>query len=1676
MRAREKERSAKQRPNGKARSAGLLAKPAAASGAIEAKSRRDFRIVGIGASAGGLSAVGELLRHLPVNTGMGFVVVQHLDPDHKSELTRLLRKVSQLPVEEVAASIRVQPNRVYVIPPDHSLSFENGVLMLKPRAKPPAVYRAIDSFLESLATDCGARAVGVVLSGTGNDGTVGLEAIKAADGVTFAQDNSAKYASMPQSAADAGCVDHVLSPAALARALGRLGSEPIERGSPLGKTEPAGVAALHRRIRQLLLKHCGVDFTSYKSSTFTRRIHRRMLLSKLSSMAEYVEHLEKNLPELERLFSDVLIHVTSFFRNPDSFEFLKVKVFSKLLTPQRTDAVRIWSLGCSSGEEAYSLAMTFIEAADKVRAPPPFQIFAADLNPAMIDHARKGLYSKDSVAGLSRQRLRRFFTEETGGYRINKALRDGVVFAHHNALRDPPFSRIDLVSCRNMLIYLEPGVQEKIFPTFHYALKPDGYLFLGSAESANSVPHLFESVHKKHRIFARRSGPSGQMLSGQRLPALQKRLASYPHRGDSPHGNIDILRESDRLTLNRFAPAGVLVDGAWHVLQFRGDTSPWLTAPPGKASFHVLKMARPGLEPALRNALQQSKKTADSVRVTGIRFGRPDENRTVDLEILPLRNTKERCTLIFFIEPNSTLPAAKRIKAPPPLRGNDSSEQVAALTRELDETRDYLQSFQQQSEATNEELQTSNEEATSANEELQSVNEELETSKEEIESANEELITVNEEMTSRNLDLTQLNTDLVNLQAATHLAIVLLGRDRQVRRFTEEAGRQFNLLSTDVGRSFDHARHSLDVPQLDDLIRGVIDEVKSYEQEVQNKEGRWFLLRIRPYLTLEKRIDGAVLVLVDIEALKRSEQAAKEALVYAQSTVDTVLTPILVLNGELKVVSANRAFYQLFDLSPSTAVGRPFQKLGGGPWAGAKLRALMESILPNQSAFRDHELEHEFKHLGRRILLLSANRIVHPANHSEHILLGVEDVTQRRFDETELHENRERFARIFNQTAAGVAQTDRYGQFTLVNDRFCQIVDRTRKELLAVRMQAITYQEDLPKNATLFQDLISGKILDFSAEKRYIRPDGSLIWVHNEVAAIRDADGEVQSVAAIVTDISGRRQNEAALSYQASMLHTMSEAAAQLLTTDSPQSAFDDVFGRLIHVIGAEFYFLHLISADGKKLILRNSHGLDAEQRTSLAEFPYEVTAGEEPVGLSFCAEQEKIAGKNLNARAFVCYPLGIGTRFLGALCVALAKREKFEVTELRFIHAICDLVATGIERARLTQESLVAREIAEHANTAKDAFLAALSHELRTPLSPMLLLAGAGARDPALSTAARRDFAAIEKNALLEARLIDDLLDLTRITHGKLALQTSRVNVQQIVEDAIETVRPEIEAKNQTIERRFQSLEPIVLGDPVRLQQIFWNILRNAMKFTPTGGTIAIETTLQGQDRIEIRFVDTGMGMTPRELSRVFDAFSQGDHAGPAGSHRFGGIGLGLAISRTLTELHHGTLRAESAGLGAGSRFIVDLPIALKKSSRAAGLVKRLSGNATPRSATSLPAIGSLSILLVEDHEPTRNALARLLTRRGHEVTAAGSLADARRAVELRKFDVLVSDIGLPDGSGNDLMIEMRDRFRMKGIALTGYGMDSDLVRTKDSGFSCHLTKPVSLAALEKALARAAL
>lgn len=864
-----------EKPARKARTAKRSSTPTQDAGAATEKAAPPFTIVAIGASAGGLEALELFLSHVPANSGMAFVVIQHLDPNYKGMMPELLQRATSMPVAQARNRMKVKPDCVYVIPPNSDLSILHDSLYLLEPVAPRGLRLPIDFFFRALADDRREHAVGVILSGMGSDGTLGLRAIKERGGLVLAQEPAtAKFDSMPRSAIAVGLADIVASPEELPlRIVDTLRHSPrVFPAPPLAETETAAQKSAFDKACILLRERTSHDFSLYKKSTVYRRIERRMAIHQLDRIADYVRYLRENPQEVDLLFKELLIGVTKFFRDAESWTYLQEQVLPKLFAAHPAGAAfRAWVAGCSTGEEAYSLAISFREVQERLRLPGRYslQIFATDLDPDAIEQARQGHYPANIAADVSDERLTRFFVQDLNGYRVGKEIREMVVFAPHNVIMDPPFTKLDILTCRNLLIYLGPELQKKLLPLFHYSLKPGGTLMLGSAESIGAYTELFAPLEGKTRLFERSTSPLRHL-------ELEFPTRYFPTNTESPMdappetATANLQNLADQLLLQQFSPAAVLVSAAGDLLYISGRTGKYLEPAAGKVNWNIHAMAREGLRHELALALPKALRNGERVSYRNLHIGGNDSSLMVDLTVQPIEEPAalRGMAMVVFTDVACEPQAPDAVASKRAPRRN---QREAELEQALSQARQEMQALREEMQTSQEELKSANEELQSTNEELQSTNEELTTSKEEMQSLNEELQTVNVELQSKVDELSSANNDMKNLLNSTDMATVFLDSVLHVRRFTTQATQLFKLIPSDVGRPLSDIATDLTYPTLIKDAEEVLRTLSLSDREIATGDGRWFQVKIMPYRTLENVIDGVVITFNDISRAKSLE-------------------------------------------------------------------------------------------------------------------------------------------------------------------------------------------------------------------------------------------------------------------------------------------------------------------------------------------------------------------------------------------------------------------------------------------------------------------------------------------------------------------------------------------------------------------------------------------------------------------------------------------------------------------------------------------------------------------------------------------------------------------------------------------------------------------------------------
>ena len=1134
-----------------------------------------FPIVGVGASAGGLEAFTELLTALPLNTGMAFVLIQHLEAEHESMLTELLSKVTKMPVAEVRKATRVEPNHIYVIPANADLDLVGGMLRVSIRKAGPGRHLPIDHFFDTLAVVHGHLAIGVILSGTASDGTEGLKAIKAAGGITFAQDpKSAKFDGMPRSALLAGCVDFVLPPARIASELAQITFH-VRAGlsnSSNNHNDAPLVPAWDEdwmRIFKLLQASSGVDFTFYKKPTISRRIARRMALKNIELVSGYLKELQTNSEELDSLYQDLLIQVTSFFRDPEVFRALRNKILPQILARKPAgEAIRIWVPGCSGGEEVYSLAICLLENMGDRASSTPIQIFASDISEQAIDKARAGQYPAETLKKVSKDRLRRFFDRVNGSYQIKSGVRDFCIFARHDLTRDPPFSRIDLISCRNVLIYLEPVLQRRILVTFRYALQAGGFLLLGKSESLSGFPDL-KIADRKNKFFAKVSAASAQAP----IPVPLEKPARQGKNYVAEPPAFDLEKEADRIVWETSRQAGLVVNNDLEILHFRGDTSPYLHPVPGKATFQLLRMLREELVLELRGAINKVRKTGSKIRKEAVRIKQDGDFRLVNIEVRPLPGRKgdERYFLILFEDaiPHIEHSAVDSVKGPAKTKasGRQSQEvrdrelksELAETKNDLTRTRDYLQAIIQEHETTNEELKSANEEAQSSMEELHSTNEELETAKEELQSTNEELVTLSEQLQKRNSELARISDELSNVLTGVDIPILMLGGDLRIRRFTPSAEKLLRLLPGDIGRPISHIRIGIDLPDFDEAIAQVDKGVRDVWREVKAEDGRWYSIRILPFLTAERKIDGALIVFVDVNDMKRStekDQREQKLINAILNTASNLL--VLILDGEGRILQLNSAVQNLTGYSLEEVKGRAFWDFLPIPEERARVKSEFAEVIQGGQAQGE---AHWLTKRGQRRLIAWSNTVaVRDGGTVDYVVRTGMDVTEREEAQEQVRDSSAAVRTILETAPDAVLAHDAAGRILFVNAAAEAMFGYQRTELIGQSLAILIperFREHHVAHVANFFQKPTMRPMGTGLNLFGLRKDGSEFPADIGLSYFKTKSGTLG--VSFVADITERKNSEAM------MLQTQQELQALTARLLALQEAGNKDLARELH-------------------------------------------------------------------------------------------------------------------------------------------------------------------------------------------------------------------------------------------------------------------------------------------------------------------------------------------------------------------------------------------------------------------------------------------------------------------------------------------------------------------------------
>jgi two-component system, chemotaxis family, CheB/CheR fusion protein len=1570
-----------------------------------------FPIVGVGASAGGIEALEVFLREISPDVGAAIVVVMHLDPSRPSLVAEILGRAAQIPVREAVDGIAVERGNVYVIPPNAGLSLEQRRLRVSAAATPRGA--SIDGFFGSLAEQHGEAAIGIVLSGSGSDGAAGLRAIKGHGGVTMAQvPAEARHDGMPQSAITLGVVDWILPAGEMAAKIDScasiLGASPspfpLPPSSSTSPTEESN-GDLHE-VLALVRRKTGQDFAQYKQATMLRRVQRRMRITATGSLAAYAQMLRRTPAEIDRLFGDLLIGVTAFFRDPLVFASLAAEVIPALLRGRDADTeVRFWVPGCATGEEAYSLAILLREALASLDGAPPVKLFATDIDEPALEFARQGRYASSIADNVSPERLARFFRPLPSGYQVAKEIRDMCVFSTHNLVGDPPFSRLDLVSCRNLLIYLEAEIQKKLVPLFHYALAPGGYLVVGPSETLAGYPELFRVADREHRIFQRLDAlvaPAAIFpLAGPRRVGRMDRTASATPHPRPAGGEAGVPRAVERLLLDEFAPAAVAVNAHGKILYLSGPTGRYLQPPPGSPRTDLVDMAPPPLRSSLYTTLQRAIRSGKPAEQKGLVLELHGVVRRLDLLVRPMSAAGKEPALftVVFRETATAEPSAEGSAQP----SEPGAELAADLEQELRRTRESLQMTIEELESGSEELQSANEELLSTNEELQSSNEELQTSKEEQQSINEELQTVNVELVRKVEELDRANGDLNNLFASTQIATLFLDRDLRIKRFSPAATELFRFIQGDVGRPVGDIAAAIEDGDLVAGAREVLATLSPSTRQVHRAEGdRWYSRRVRPYRSLENVIEGVVITFVDVTDLK----AAQDRLARLGAIVESSQDAIVGIGFDGAITTWNAGAERIYGYGAPEATGMSFAALHP-PEVGAALEAgrAEHVVLTDVTGFCKD---------GRTVdVLLAFSPVRDAAGEVVGVSAIAHDVTSRRRAERALRRSEGRLRWLTESGLISIAFVDRAGRVSEPNDAFLAMIGYTRVEFAggAMRLDRLVLPE---ASRTILEEMWARGRCALQ-ELDGVRRDGSRFACLLGGARLDDgAEGVV-----FLLDVTERRQAAEALRQTEERLRLAIEGTWEV----------DIVTG--VMRCSPRARELWGLAPDGDVIYESRLAHVHPDDRRALDDAMLRAL---DPSGSGEYRCTYRVLQPGGEARWIEGWGRAVFSTAGGL------RRP------VRLLGTILD-----VSERKQNEEAL------KEVDRRKDRFLAVLGHELRNPLAPIRhavhIIGKVGADDPAFTRAK----VVLDRQARHMAHLLDDLLDVGRIANGRITLRKERMDLVELVRDAVEEHRPSADGAGLTLTARLPERPLWMLADPTRIAQSVANLLVNAVKFTPLGGRVAV-TVAAEPDSAVVTVEDDGMGMDPDTIEHLFEPFSQADRSIDRSR---GGLGLGLSLVRAFTELHDGSVDARSEGPGRGSEFTLRLPLV---------------ADLPPGPPLPVGPARSQRVLVIEDNADAAEVMQITLELAGHQVAVAHTGTDGMNQARAFAPTVVICDIGLPgalDGYAVARALRADPELRSVDlIALSGYAQDDDKRRAAEAGFDDHLTKPVDPEMLERLLA----
>ena len=1595
-------------------------------------------VVAIGASAGGLKEFEQFFKNMPSTKELAFVIIQHLAPDYKSILADIVNRYTAMDVCQIENKMKVQPGKVYIIPPNNLVLLDKDKLVLKEMEKKQGINLPIDVFFRSMKDDIGEKSVAVILSGTGSDGTLGIKEVKEAGGLTIVQQpDTAEYDGMPTSAIRTGLIDYVIPVEEMPKVILNYIENEFQENRII--TDDKKSESLINQVFEIIKSQTGHDFTNYKRNTIYRRIERRLTVKKLNKLQDYIKLLKEDGAEVGILYKELLISVTSFFRDKETFAYIEKNIIPKVVSGTGNNNLRIWVPACATGEEAYTWAILFKKYIDDNKLNIDLQIFASDIDTDAIEKGREGFYTNNIVADVPKEILERYFKQENNGFRIKKSIRETVIYADQNLLQDPPYSRLDLISCRNLLIYLDNYLQQKAISIFHYALKSTGHLVLGNSESLGSSAQFYEVIDRKYKVFRKinnieTSGRVWNMIYERQTVKQAEKAFHEP-----------ISEIAKEFILETQAPPSVVIDSEGAMLYAQGKTGKFLEITTGEISSNIVKTAKAGLKIPLSNLLRKARKTVTEVSHNNIKLNTDDDFEYVDITITPLKNNRKDTKLfvVFFkpgksITKNSTADDGK----------NTDHVAIYELEKELAEKEQYLQNTIEELETTNEELKSSNEEAQSTNEELQSTNEELETSKEELQSVNEELTTTNNELAIKVDELNKVNSQLQNLLSATDIATIFLDRDLRIFNFTPAISIIIDLLHTDIGRSIKQFTNNLKYEYLFEDAKGVLKNLIPKEVEVETNDDRSFWMRIIPYRTVDDKIEGVVITFTDITEKKEAEIKLKESEEKYRSTYENSPDSIIIHDFEMNIVDVNQKAIKEFGYSKEE-----FLQMKVFDLHTKDELTHSKEVLDEMNKQEMLKVDTKFQRKDGSIFWADASPCKYELNGRPIIHVVIRNITELVDARNELQKHYYHLEELVEEKSRELKISER--KFRNIAENIPGLVVKYKlspagaEELLylsknveevyevphaeAINNINLLWERIHPDDLDGYKKLLEKSASELSFWKTELRlrmPDGRIKWLDARGVPNKGEDGSI-IWDIIGIDISDRKKADEKLLINQHYLQKAQEIGAIGTWHFDLEKNILSWTEENYKIFGIEpdtqmnyKLFMECVHPDDREFVDRNwKKGIE----NNLYDIEHRIIA----------------FGKTKWVREKAAFIFNDDGKVIQAFGVAQ------DITD----------------RKKVEEALVVAKKKAEENDKLKSAFLANMSHEIRTPMNGLIGFADL-LKEKDLSDEERNYFIdIIQTNSNNLLNLINDIIDISKIEAGQLNIRLKPCKPANIIRDLEETFNQIKKQKDKThiqfvarVSKKDANLQ--IETDPERLKQVLTNLLGNALKFTDNG-TIEFGFAVSN-NKVKFFVKDEGAGINKKDLNSIFNRFERADNADKKVVE---GTGLGLSISKGIVELLQGQIDVKSTA-GKGTTFEFYIPFIEVKGEN----------KSTPKEQeVDFNKFKGKTIVVAEDDIFNLQLFKVILENTPATVLYAENGKEVVEIVDKNPdIDIILMDIRMPVMDGVEAArIILNNNPKIKIIAQTAHAMVYDKDKFLKSGFVDYLSKPISREMLFKKLAQ---